>query len=404
MTRRTLLALTTALQAQTPEQVASNEDFWTSTRLAFTLDRNLLNFNNGTVSPAPKIVQESMERYWTMTNMSPSRYVEDLLAPEAEIIREELAREFGCGSDELALTRNTSEGLHTILLGLDFQKGDEVVTTTQDYPSMFFSLERRAARDGIVVKKFSYPTPPKSPKQLTELFFANVTPRTKAILVSHMTYTTGQIFPLAEICREARKRGILTIVDGAHGFAHLVFKRDDIDCDFYATSLHKWLTAPLGTGFLYVRREHIPKVWPLVGTPAGMANSIRKFDSFGTQPVAMRNAIADALAFHRAIGAHRKQERLRYLRRRWEAAVRNIPRVKLLNADTPEQSCGIGALSIDGLTGPAITDTLYRKYKIHVRARTQPNEFDCIRVSPNVYSSLEDIDRFGRAIEAIAKS
>ena len=407
MTRRLVLGALAAavgkLQGQTATEAAANEDFWFAARMAFTVDRNLLNFNNGSVCPAPKVVQEAMERYWTVTNLSPSHYVDELLLPETEVIREELAREFGCSPEELALTRNTSEGLHSVILGLDLKPGDEVVTTTQDYPSMFSSLDQRAEREGIVVKKFAYPTPPKDPQQLFDLFFANVGPKTRAILVSHMTFTTGQIFPVGAICREARRRGIYSIVDGAHSFAHLVFRRDDIDCDFYSTSLHKWLTAPVGTGFLYMRRELIPRVWPLLGVPAAMKANIRKFESIGTAPVAMRNAVADALAFHRGLGALRKQERLRYLRRRWEGALRGVDRVKLLNADSPEQSCGIGALRVDGIRAEQLTATLLNKFKIHVRTRVMPGEFECIRVTPNIYASLEDVDRFSRAIIAIAR-
>lgn len=406
MTRRAILATLSALSqlpAQSPIESARNEDFWFTARMAFTVDRNLLNFNNGSVCPAPKVVQEAMQRYWTVTNLSPSHYVDELLLPETEVIRQDLALEFGCDPEELALTRNTSEGLHTVLLGMPLNRGDEVLTTTQDYPSMLSSLEQRASREGIVVKKFRYPAPPKSPQELTDLFLANITPKTKAILVSHLTFTTGQIFPVAQLCAEARRRGILSIVDGAHGFAHLDFKVSQIGCDFYATSLHKWLTAPVGTGFLYMRREHIPNVWPLWGVPASMKSNIRKFESVGTQPVAMRNAIADALAFHRGLGARRKEERLRYLRQRWESQLKPLPRLILRNADSPEQSCGIGALSIDGLPSDKLTQILMDKYKIHVRTRFIANEFDCIRVSPNLYSSVEDVDRFVRAIQAVAK-
>jgi len=408
MTRRYLLAAATAaaetLRGQTAVQSASNEDFWLQARLAFTVDRNLLNFNNGSVCPAPKIVQEAMERYWTVTNLSPSHYVDELLLPETEVIRTELAQEFGCDPEELALTRNTSEGLHAVILGLDLKPGDEVLTTTQDYPSMLSSLQQRSVREGIVVKQFAYPTPPQSAAELNRLFWQHVTPKTRAILVSHMTFTTGQIFPVADLCKEARRRGIYSIVDGAHGFAHLVFKRNELDCDFYATSLHKWLTAPVGTGFLYVRRPLIPKVWPLWGVPPSMAENIRKFESVGTQPVAMRNAIADALAFHRGLGAERKQERLRYLRQRWERALKAVPRVILRNADHPSQSCGIGALSIEGMAAPKITEVLQQKYRIHVRTRVIPGEFECIRVTPNIYASTQDVDRFVTAIAAIAKT
>jgi selenocysteine lyase/cysteine desulfurase len=301
------------------------------------------------------------------------------------------------------LTRNTSEGLHNVIYGLDLRRGDEVVTTTQDYSTMCTSFDQRGRREGIVLRRFPFPTPPSKAMDLADLFWKNVGPKTRAILVSHMTFTTGQIFPVGEICREARRRGIYSIVDGAHGFAHLVFRRDDLDCDFYGTSLHKWLTAPVGTGFLYVRRELIPQVWPLMGAPESMRADIRKFESVGTQPVAMRNAIGDALAFHRGLGAERKQERLRFLRRRWEGAVRAAPRVILRNADDPAQSCGIGGLSIEGMPAAKITEALQTRFRIHVRTRVIPGEFDCIRVTPNIYTSVAEVDRFSDAVVKIAK-
>jgi len=383
---------------------ARNEDFWFQVRHAFTVERNFLNFNNGSLCPAPKIVQEAMERHWTITNMHPSMYVDELLIPQSEPVRQELAREFGCHPEELALTRNTSEGLHNVIYGIPLKAGDEVLTTTQDYSSMISSFKQRERRDGIVLKQFPYPTPTKDPAELTELFVRNIGPKTRAILVSHLTFTTGQIFPLAEICREARRRGIMSIVDGAHGFAHLDFKVQDIDCDFYATSLHKWLLAPVGTGFLYVRKEWIPKVWPLMGAPESMTNDIRKFESVGTQPMAMRTAIGEALAFHRSIGTARKWARLCYLRERWEDRLRGNPRVILRNAKDVRQTAGIGAVTVKGVEGPKLVEILEKKYKIHTRARVIPGEFECIRVTPNLYTAVDEVDRFAMAVEEIARA
>jgi isopenicillin-N epimerase len=397
-------AATRSAGSQSADQAARNEDFWFQVRHAFTVERNFLNFNNGSLCPAPKLVQEAMERHWTITNMHPSMYVDELLIPQIEIVRQELAREFGCSPEELAITRNTSEGLHNVIYGLPLKAGDEVLTTTQDYPSMLGSLRQRERRDGIVLKQFAYPTPPRDPSELTDLFVRNITSRTRAILVSHMTFTTGQMFPLAEICKEARKRGIYSIVDGAHGFAHLDFKRDDIQCDFYATSLHKWLLAPSGTGFLYVRRPLIRDVWALMGAPESLTDNIRKFENVGTQPLAMRTSIGEALAFHRSIGTARKEARLRYLRQRWEDQLRGVPRIVLRNANDPRQACGVGAVSITGVEGPKLTEILEKKYRIHTRARVIPNEFDCIRVTPNLYTAIDEIDRFSAAMREIAKS
>ncbi|MEO8658724.1 MAG: aminotransferase class V-fold PLP-dependent enzyme [Bryobacteraceae bacterium] len=397
----------TALQAaggRTAEEIAADEDFWRDIRTAFTVDRNVLNFNNGSLCPAPRVVQEAMNRYWEITNMQPSFYADEVLGPQTEVVRRELARAFGCDPEELALTRNTSEAMHNVIFGIRLNRGDEVITTTQDYPSMITAFQQRERRDGIVLKQFAYPTPPPSEADLVERFRAAITPRTKVLLVSHLTFTTGQIFPVAAICKMAREKGIISIVDGAHGFAHFPFRGPDLDCDFYATSLHKWLLAPVGTGFLYVRRERIKEVWPLMGAPAALDNDIRKFESTGTIPLAMRDATTEALAFHEAIGPERKAARLRYLRRRWEHRLAQHPRIALRNNDDPAQSCAIAGVTVKGLDSGKLTDLLLARYRIHVRPRFVPGEyaFDCIRVTPNIYTSLTEVDRFCEAVERIA--
>jgi selenocysteine lyase/cysteine desulfurase len=383
--------------------VAADEDFWFQVRHAFSIDRNIINLNNGSVCPSPKVVQEAMLHYLEVMNMQPSYYVDEMLIPHSETVRRRLAATFGCNAEEIAITRNASEALETVQLGLDLKTGDEVLTTTQDYPSMLTAWRQREMRDGIVLKTFAFPTPPPSLHDLTERFERAVTPRTRVIMFCHVTYTTGQIFPVREICRMARARNILTIVDGAHAFAHFPFRRDDLDCDYYGSSLHKWLTAPVGTGFLYARRDRIANVWPLLAAPEKMRDDIRKFESTGTFPVANRNAITEALAFLDSIGLERKAARLQYLRERWSRRVASLPNVRLHNSLDPAQSCGIGAFSIQGIDASKLTDCLMQKYGIHVRPRYVPSEFSAVRVTPNVYTTIEEIDTFSAAIEEIAQ-
>ena len=383
-------------------EVARDEDFWFEVRQAFTIDRNHINLNSGSVSPAPRSVQTAMKQYWDITNMSPSLYVDEMLGPRVEVVRRRLAETFGCDPEELAITRNTSESMEIVQFGLDLKAGDEVLTTTQDYPRMLTTWRQREQRDGIVLKMVPYPTPPESPEVLIERIERAITARTKVILICHVTYTTGQIFPVGDICRMARARGIETVVDGAHGFAQFPFTRDELDCDYYGTSLHKWLLAPVGTGFLYVRRDKIAKLWPLMSAPDSMRDDIRKFEEIGTYPIALRGAITEAVTFHEAIGVARKAERLRYLRRRWSQRAAELPGVTVLNADAPEQSCGIGAMSLEGVEAAALTDFLERKYQIHVRPRYVDGEFTCIRVSPNIFTTLEEVDLFAAAIEDAA--
>jgi isopenicillin-N epimerase len=388
---------------RTPEQTAADEDFWFRVRHAFTIDRNSINLNSGSVSPAPRVVQRAMEDYLRVMNMSPALYVDELLIPQRELVRSRLADTFGCSAEEIAITRNTTEALETVQLGLDLKPGDEVLTTTQDYPSMLATWRQRERRDGIVLRTVPFPVPPPSLDDLYDRIERAITPRTRVIMICHVTYTTGQIFPVGRICRMARERGIETLVDGAHGFAHFPFRRDDLECDYYGTSLHKWLTAPVGTGFLYVRREKIPKLWPLHGAPAELDDDIRKLEWIGTHPVANRNAVSEALAFYESLGPERKAARLFFLSQRWIERVAELPGVRVLTPSDPEQGCALGAMSIDGVEANVLTDYLLEKHQIHVRPRFVPDEFSCIRVTPNVFTTLGEIDAFSAAIETAVR-
>lgn len=391
-----------AVAGSSPEAVAEDEAYWLRVRQAFTLDANHVNLNSGSVSPAPRVVSEAMQRYWTLTNMAPSYYVDELLYPEVELVRRRLAAMFGCSPEELALTRNTSESLQTVQLGWPLERGDEIVSTTQDYPRMLTAWRQRERRDGVRLKLVTVPTPPPSMDALYDRIFAAVTPRTKVIHICHMTYTVGQIFPVRRIADEARRRGILSIVDGGHTFAQFPFTRDDLGCDVYGSSLHKWLCAPVGNGLLYVRRPLIARIWPLLAAEAAQDDDIRKFESIGTYPIALRTAVSDAVLFHEEIGAERKAARLRFLRERWMRAVEPLPGVTLRTSYDPAQACALGAMSLAGVGAQRLTETLQRRWGIHVRPRFVPDEFECIRVTPNVFTTLDEIDLFVEAIRTLA--
>jgi selenocysteine lyase/cysteine desulfurase len=381
---------------------AQDEDFWFTVREAFTVDRNLVNLNNGSVAPSPKTVQQAQRDYLTLTNMQPSYYVDEMLYPGFDTIRRRLAAGFGCDPEEIAITRNTTEALEIVQLGMSLQRGDEVLTTTQDYPSMLTTWRQRARRDGITLRTISFPVPPNGQDDLYQRIEQAIGPRTKVIHISHITFTTGQIFPVKRICQMARKRGIEVVVDGGHSFAHFPFTRDDLDCDYYGTSLHKWLSAPVGTGFLYVRKAKIPTIWSLFASPEEMVGNIRKFEAIGTFPVNVRNPITEAMDFHESIGADRKAARLRFLRRRWSNRVAGLPKVKMLTPDADAESCAIGTMRIEGIDAVQLTDYLVKKYRIHVRPRIVEGEWSGIRVTPNVYTTLEEVDTFAMAIEEIA--
>jgi selenocysteine lyase/cysteine desulfurase len=301
--------------------VAEDEAYWATIQRAFDLDRTMINLNNGGCSPAPTHVLEQMIRDLRFSNELPVEHMWSVLEPRIESVRRELAREFGCDPEEMAITRNASEANETMLLGLDLRRGDEVILTTQNYPRMKNTWIQRARRDGIVIKWVKLETPPPSPEYYVRQIAAAITPRTRVIETMHISFMTGYIAPVRQVVELARPRGIQVFVDGAHAFAHFPFTRDHLACDYYGTSLHKWLMAPIGTGFLYVRRDRIKSLWPLMAGSIEQEDNVRKYEEIGTHPAANHNAIAVALAFHRAIGADRKIARLRYLRDRWAKRV-----------------------------------------------------------------------------------
>ncbi|HYZ85573.1 MAG TPA: aminotransferase class V-fold PLP-dependent enzyme [Bryobacteraceae bacterium] len=386
------------------DTVARDEDFWLNIRHAFTVDRNMINLNNGGVAPSPKIVMDTEKRYLEVENMNPSYYMWQVLDPGLETVRRRLAREFGCDPEEIAITRNASESLEIVQLGMDLKPGDEVLTTNQDYPRMITTWRQRERRDGIVLKQVPFVVPPPSLEYLAQQIEKGITPKTKVIHICHVTNRTGQIFPVKRICQMARERGIEVVVDGAHAFGQFPFKQADLDCDYYGTSLHKWILAPIGTGMLYVRRSKIAKIWPLMAAPESMRENIRKFEEIGTHPASQRNAITEALNFHDSMGGERKAERFRYLRRRWSNRLRELPGVRILNSEDPEQSCAIGFISVDGLDSSKLAKYLWEKHRIWTVAVSTPGEYQGLRITPNVYTTLEEIDTFADVMEKTIKA
>ncbi len=391
-----------AVAAQPVSEVAANELYWREIQQAFTLDRTIINLNNGGVSPSPRVVHEALKRYLDIANQAPAYHMWTVLEPNIESVRRELAVEFGCETEEMAITRNSSEALQIAQLGLDLEPGDEVLTTNQDYGRMLTTWQQREQRDGIKLTQISFPVPPPSMSDLTARLERAITPRTKVLHFCHITNKSGQIFPVKEICQLARRRGIKTIVDGAHAFAHFPFKLRDFECDYYGTSLHKWLLAPIGTGFLYVRKENIESLWPMQPAGAELKADIRKFEEIGTHPAAHHNAIAEAITFHRSIGGGRKAARLRYLKDRWARRLEGQPGVTLYTSFDPQQAGAIGLVGIAGVDPAEIVDHLWERYRILV-VPIKHEEFEGIRVTPNVYTTIDAIDTFAGAMEDIIR-
>jgi isopenicillin-N epimerase len=391
-----------AVDHLSPLEAAADEDFWAAIQQAFSVTRGIVNLNNGGVSPSPRMVTEAFVRYTWQQEDATAYTMWQILEPQSETIRTGLAELFGCSPEEIAITRNASESLEILLMGMDFKTGDEILTTTQDYPRMLTTLKQRELREGLKLNLIKIPIAPKNTDDIAAAFERAITPKTRLILVSHQINLTGQINPVKKVCQMARDRGIETIVDGAHAFAQFDFKRDDLQCDYYGTSLHKWLYAPKGTGMLYVKRDKIPKVWALMASEDRNRGDIRKFEEIGTHSAAMRLAIGEAILFHNAIGGKRKEERLRYLSRYWMNNLKGIPKVGFNTSFDPLQSCAIANFKIDGVDPVALGGYLMSKHKIFTTPIVH-EEFTGIRITPNVYTTLWELDRFCSVVTDVAK-
>jgi len=385
-----------------PEQAAMDEDYWSTIQNAFSVSPNIINLNNGGVSPSPLVVQQAVARFNDLSNEGPSYFMWRILDQGREPLREKLAQLAGVDSEEIAINRNATESLNTVIFGLTFEKGDEVIGTKQDYPNMIQAYKTRALRDGIVYKQISFDFPIENDEQIVKVYADAITPKTKIIHVTHMVNWVGQVMPVRKICDMAHAKGIEVVCDGAHSFGLMDFKIPDLGCDYFGTSLHKFLSAPIGSGMMWIKKEHITKIWPLVcGDPHSA--DIRKFETLGTRSFPIEQGIGEAINFHEGIGSKRKEERIRYLKNYWAKRVKDIPRVKLHTSLKPQFSCAICGVSIDGMTPAELDNALFNQYKIHTVGIVWEN-VSCVRVTPHVYTRLADLDKLVHAIEKIATS
>jgi selenocysteine lyase/cysteine desulfurase len=396
------LGTAAAQLSEDPDLVAKDEAFWRLAQEAYPIDRSLLNLNNGGVSPAPQKVLDAYWRNHQFANQAPSYNMWRVLEPQREVVREKLARLFGSSAEEIAICRNTTEALETVTFGLDLQPGDEILSTNQDYPRMVTAWEQAARRNGVIFRQISIPTPPRDLSEITQAFAAAITPRTRLLHFCHVINLTGQVLPVRDLCRLARERGILSLVDGAHSFAQLDFKASDLECDFFGTSLHKWLSAPFGTGMLYVRSELIGQVWPLFAAEEHLVEDIRKFEQIGTHPCPLFLSIGEACHFQELLQTRRKQGRLQYLRNYWAEQVDDLPQVRFHTSFAPEQSSALCCVEIEGIPPGKLASYLLREHGIIVTTVNHP-EFRGIRVTPHVYTTLEELDRFASVLQRVIR-
>ena len=385
----------------TPQELAADEDYWSVIQQAYTVNPNMVNLNNGGVSPSPRVVQEAVERFNKLSNEAPSYYMWRILDQGREPVRYKLATLAGCSPNEIAINRNATEALNTVIFGYPFKAGDEVIGTKQDYPNMIQAYRQRALRDGIVYTQLSFDFPIEDDHSIVAAFEKAITPRTKLIHITHIINWVGQIMPVKKIAAMAHARGIEVIVDGAHSFGLLDFKIPDLECDYFGTSLHKFLSAPIGSGMLWIHANKIEKIWPLLCNDKPLSNDIRKFETLGTRSFPIEQGIGEAVNFHMAIGSKRKEGRVRYLKNYWATKALQIPGVKIHTSLKDKYACGICGVTIDGMTPAALDSALYTGYKIHTVGIVWEN-ISCVRITPHVYTRLEDLDKLVVALTEIA--
>ena len=380
------------------EAAPDDESYWGNVQSAFSLDRSAAYLNAAGVAPTSRTTMDSLLADTEFRNRLPARHLWAILEPRVERVRRQLADGLRCDPEELALTRGATEAIEIVQMGLELGEGDEVLTTDHDFFRMLNSWEQRERRDGISVRRLPIPTPPGNTEELVDVFGRAIGPRTKLIAFCHITNVNGQAYPVREICEMARDRGIKTLVDGAQAFGHVDVDLSALGCDFYGGSLHKYVMAPLGTGFLHVRREHIETLWPLNPSAHDRRADIRKFEDVGTHQAAPHNAVAEALRFRATVGQRAISARLRYLTERWVRSLSGVPGIRLYNRFEPAHTCGIATVGVDGLEPRHISEELRTRFGIICRPVTHP-ACQGVRASPHIYNTIEEIDLF---VEGIA--
>lgn len=379
-----------------------DEAFWSDIQEAYSANQSeIIMLNNGGVSPWPKPVQEKLTQLNEQASMGPSYYMWRIIDKGREPLRERLAALAGADTNEIAIVRNTTEALDNVIFGLPLQKNEEVIGTLQDYPNMINAWKQRVLRDGIKYRQLSFDFPIENDEIIVKAFEDAITPKTRLLHITHIINWVGQILPVRKICAMANKYGVEVLVDGAHSFGLLDFKISDLGCDYFGTSLHKFLSAPVGSGFLWIKKEKIGKIWPLMSAPEPRTDDIRKFENLGTRSFCIEQAIHSAIDFHLSIGPKRKQERIHFLKKYWAEKVSAIPGVKIHTSLLPEYSCAIAGVSINGLTPQQLDQRLLSDFKIHTVGISWEN-IHCVRVTPQVYTRLSDLDKLVAAIRSIA--
>lgn len=383
------------------ESLKVDDDYWAGLRNQYQLKTDYINLENGYYNLMPMPILEFYLQQVRTLNHEASFYKRTKMTDDKLLVREILAQFVGCEKEEVIVTRNTTEGMDTVICGMDWKVGDEAIIAEQDYGAMLDMFKQQSKRYGMINKIISIPNHPHSDEELVSLYENAITKNTKLIMLSHMINITGQILPVRKICDMAHSRGVKVLVDGAHAIAHFEFKISDLHCDYYASSLHKWLSVPLGTGLLYVQKNNIEGLWPIFGDSGYAINDIRKLNHTGTHPMHTELTIPFAIKFYQSIGGNKKEERLRFLKDYWVSKVKNISNIILNTPFEPERSCAIANVGIKNMSPSIMAETLLKKYKIWTVAINNANVHGC-RITPNIYTTTKELDQLVNALSEMS--
>ncbi len=390
-------------EKNSPEALAQDNAFWEELRQQYILKPDYINLENGYYNFLPQPILNKYIEHIKEVNYQGSYYMRTVQWDNKQKSVIALASIAGCSPDELIITRNTTESLDTIISGIHWQAGDEAIMAEQDYGAMLDMFKQVSDRYGVVNKFISVPNHPKDDDEIVALYKNAITPKTKVLLVSHIINITGQILPIKKISEMAHQYGVQVMVDGAHAFAHIQFKIADLDCDYYAASLHKWLSVPLGAGILYVKKEQIKNVWPLLADSEKDPNKIRRLNHTGTHPVHTDLTIPDAIAYYQLIGPAKKEARLRYLQQYWTSKVSGNPKIILNTPTSADRSCAISNVGIQGMKPSVLAERLLKEHKIFTVAIDYANVHGC-RITPNLYTTTQELDQFVQALNTLAEA
>jgi selenocysteine lyase/cysteine desulfurase len=395
-----LQSLIQSMENKSAMELVSDEDFWEAIRNHYQLKPDYINLENGYYNILPKPILEKFVEHVREVNYQGSYYMRTVQFDNKKNMVAKLAHIAGCSTDELILTRNTTESLDMIIGGFPWQLGDEAIMAEQDYGSMLEMFKQSAKRFGIVNKVLSIPNHPQNDDEIVQMYANAISSKTKLLMIPQMVNITGQILPVQKICDMAHSKGVEVMVDGAHAFAHIQFNIPDLHCDYYGASLHKWLSVPLGSGILYVRKEKVKKIWPLLAENDSL-ESISRLNHIGTHPVHTDLAISDAVDYYLKLGPEKKEARLRYLQQYWTTKVRSVGKIIVNTPIQPERSCAIANVGIEGMKPAVLAETLLKKYQIYTVAIDGANVHGC-RITPNVFTLTKELDLLINALKELS--